>query len=80
MILRFLNRDASTRSMVDLSQAPSSSSVPGDIPAERSGHAVGRFVNRDLLHDELSGASRTGSRAASRLSRHGSEKRTKVML
>ena len=80
MILRFLNRDATTRSMVDLSEAQVN--AQNDVSSEKASnsHVVGKFVNKDLLHDEISGASRSPSRAASRLSRHGSEKRTKIGL
>lgn len=78
MVLRFLNRDATTRSMVDLSQAPSNHQT--QLGEECNSHAIGKFVNKDLLLDTISGSPRPGSRSASRLSRRGSEKRTKIVL
>ena len=85
MILKFLNRDATTRSMVDLSQASAAVLVKdysgGDNPEkDTDSHVINHFINKDLLHNEISGASRPPSRAASRLSRHSSEKRTKIGL
>ena len=84
MILRFLNRDSTTRSLVDLSQSPSAINHEASTEEEAdrySNHIVHQFVNKDLLNDEISGTGRPTSRSASRMSRHGgSEKRTKIGL
>ena len=80
MILRFLNRDATTRSMVDLSAEPVNIQSNIHLNGTASCHMFGSFINKDLLHDDIAGVSKSISRPASRLSRHGSEKRTKIGL
>eukprot|EP00794_Sanderia_malayensis_P009536 gene9536-10523_t len=81
MILRFLNRDSTTKSSVQLLGATQSSNQSGSSDQQslenQSNHVINAFVHKELLHGELS---RPPSRAPSRMSRKGSEKRTKFVL
>jgi len=80
IILRFLNRDTTTRSMVDLSLSPVNTDSNSHLKTSSSCHVISKYVNKDLLIEEVPGASRSTSRPQSRLSRRGSEKRTKIVL